>query len=241
MLLNSSDCEIFTQAHGEMKTILCYGDSNTWGFIPCAESYQSGAAQRYPRDVRWTGRLQTLLGSEFNVIEEGLNSRTTNLDYQVPPNRNGATYLPPCLYSHAPIDLVILALGGNDLKSYFKRTPQDVCNGMRELIDIIQKSNYGSQMQCAPEILLLSQIIPLPVSENYVDAAGNHAYKNLVANAKVLIPLYQTLAAEKKCYFLDLSHKIHPSSFDGVHLDENAHRIYADMLHQKVLDIFHHD
>ena len=101
------------------KTILCYGDSNTWGFVPCQENYQS-CTKRYSREIRWTGRLQCLLGEDFYVIEEGLNSRTTNVDYFVLPNRNGATYLPSCLYSHAPIDLVVLALGGNDLKTYFK-------------------------------------------------------------------------------------------------------------------------
>ncbi len=221
-----------------MKTILCYGDSNTWGFIPCTENYQSSSTKRYSREVRWPGRLQQSLGPEFYVIEEGLNSRTTNLDYQVPPNRNGATYLPPCLYSHAPVDLVVLALGGNDLKSYFGRTPEDVCNGMGELVDIIQSSRYGSQMKAAPNILLLSQPIPLPVAEEYVDEAGNQVFKDLVTRAKALVPLYRNLAAQKQCHFLDLSNDVIPSAFDGAHLDEKAHKACADLVYQKVLDIF---
>lgn len=228
----------FLNAEIIMKTILCYGDSNTWGFIPCAENYRSLSTKRYPRDVRWPGRLQQLLGSQFHVIEEGLNSRTTNLDYQVPPDRNGATYLPPCLYSHAPIDLVILALGGNDLKSYFGRTPADVCNGMRALIDIIQNSQYGSEMQSAPDILLLSQPIPLPIAEEYVDEAGNHVFENLVARAQALVPLYQMLARDKQCHFLDLSDDVKPSAFDGAHLDKSAHIACADLVHQTVLTIF---
>lgn len=221
-----------------MKTILCYGDSNTWGFVPCIENYQSRTTKRYPYDVRWTGQLQHLLGSEYYVVEEGLNSRTTNLDYQVPPNRNGATYLPPCLYSHAPIDLVVLALGSNDFKSYFGRNAIDVCNGMRELIDIVQSSAYGSNMQSPPKILLVSQPIPLPIVEQYVDESGNHIFKDVVSKAKALVPLYKQLAFEKQCHFLDISNDVKPSEFDGGHFDEAAHKIYAQSLYKKVLSIF---
>lgn len=47
-----------------MKTVLCYGDSNTYGYVP-----ETGL--RYPREVRYPGRLQLLLGEEYCVIEEG--------------------------------------------------------------------------------------------------------------------------------------------------------------------------
>ena len=86
-----------------MKTILCYGDSNTWGYIP-------GTGNRYPRQVRWTGVLQNLLGEKFHVIEEGLNGRTTVMDDPTRIAKNGLPYLRPCLDSHAPIDLVVLML-----------------------------------------------------------------------------------------------------------------------------------
>jgi lysophospholipase L1-like esterase len=87
-----------------MKTILCYGDSNTWGYAP-------GTGKRYLRHERWTGVLQQLLGSNAVVIEEGLNGRTTTLDDPTKPFRNGKDYLIPCLDSHAPLDLVVLMLG----------------------------------------------------------------------------------------------------------------------------------
>ena len=47
-----------------MTTILCYGDSNTYGYNPVN-------GLRYPKDVRWTGVLQKLLGEQYAVIEEG--------------------------------------------------------------------------------------------------------------------------------------------------------------------------
>src|SRR5689334_3492791 len=101
------------------RTILCYGDSNTWGYVPQDFTDKNITISRYPFDKRWPGILQSILGRNYHVIEEGLNSRTTNLDYHIPPDRNGKNYLAPCLYSHAPVDLIILALGTNDLKTCF--------------------------------------------------------------------------------------------------------------------------
>ncbi len=91
----------------------------------------------------------------FYVIEEGLNGRTTNVDFPIPPDRNGKNYLAPCLYTHSPLDLVITMLGGNDLKNIFHRTAEDIVTGAAELIQIIQSTKYGHDMQSPPEILLI--------------------------------------------------------------------------------------
>ena len=77
---------------GSMKRILCFGDSNTWGFDP-------GTRTRFPADVRWTGVLAQTLGSDYVVIEEGLNGRTTRWDDPMETGRNGMTYLRPCVES----------------------------------------------------------------------------------------------------------------------------------------------
>ena len=98
-----------------MKTVLCYGDSNTFGYIP-----ETG--MRYPRDIRYPGRLKKLLGDEYDVIEEGCNGRTTIHDDPVDGWKNGLDYLKPCLNSHKPVDFVILMLGSNDLKATFHLT-----------------------------------------------------------------------------------------------------------------------
>ena len=92
-----------------MRNILCYGDSNTWGYIPVK-------CERYPFDVRWTGVLQQELGAEYRIIEEGLNARTTAYEDPWSYWRNGKDYLPACLISQKPLDLLIISLGTNDLK-----------------------------------------------------------------------------------------------------------------------------
>ena len=107
-----------------MKTVLCYGDSNTYGAKPIGfdilDSPLIAGDMRFSRDERWTGILQKELEPDYFVIEEGLNARTTSFDDPVEGfHKNGKTYLLPCLESHAPIDLVILMLGTNDLKKRF--------------------------------------------------------------------------------------------------------------------------
>lgn len=218
------------------KTILCYGDSNTWGYVPISADVKK--IERYSRNIRWPGFLQKTLGENYYVVEEGLNSRTTNIDYQIPPNRNGKTYLAPCLYSHAPIDLVILALGGNDLKIYFNRTANDVCEGISELIDVIQQSQYGAEFKGPPEILLITHPIPLPICEQFVDEKGIHFLEGSIKKSKLLIPLYEELAKAKKCHFLNVSEKISPSPIDGVHLDQLAHKKLATLIERKIYTIF---
>ena len=101
-----------------MWEILCYGDSNTWGYNPSTK-------ERYDRYERWTGILQFTLGDEYHVIEEGLNGRTTVWDEPIEGEyKNGKTYLVSCLESHKPLDLVIIMLGTNDLKKRFSVTPR---------------------------------------------------------------------------------------------------------------------
>ena len=92
-----------------MKNILCFGDSNTWGYEPLV-------ARRYPADVRWPGVLQNSLGSDYRVIEEGLNGRTTFINEDERPLRSGSDVLPIILESHRPLNLVVVMLGTNDLK-----------------------------------------------------------------------------------------------------------------------------
>jgi lysophospholipase L1-like esterase len=92
-----------------MKTVVCFGDSNTWGYVPGSNG------ERLPREVRWPARLQRLLGNEWDVIAEGLNGRTATIERPDSEGRNGLPYLLPCLHSHAPVDVVVIFLGTNDV------------------------------------------------------------------------------------------------------------------------------
>jgi lysophospholipase L1-like esterase len=92
-----------------MKTVVCFGDSNTWGYVPGSDG------ERHPRNVRWPNRLQRLHGDDWDVIAEGLNGRTATIERPDSEGRNGLPYLLPCLHSHAPVDVVVIFLGTNDV------------------------------------------------------------------------------------------------------------------------------
>src|SRR5918995_379176 len=109
-----------------MRTVLCYGDSNTWGYDPATR-------KRYPPHVRWTGVLADQLG------EEGLNGRTTRWDDPIEPHRNGMTYLRPCVESHRPLDLVIVMLGTNDLKRRFDLSASDIAQSAAVVAETAQR------------------------------------------------------------------------------------------------------
>ena len=67
-----------------MKTILCYGDSLTWG-------YSAVGPSRHAYEDRWPSVLQAELGGGVRVIAEGLNGRTTAFDdHLAGADRNGA-------------------------------------------------------------------------------------------------------------------------------------------------------
>ena len=64
-----------------VNNILCFGDSNTWGFVPGAFDPKTFYMERYPISKRWPGVMRTILGTGYHVVEEGLNGRTTNVEY----------------------------------------------------------------------------------------------------------------------------------------------------------------
>ncbi|CAF1135254.1 unnamed protein product [Rotaria magnacalcarata] len=219
----------------EMRSILCYGDSNTWGFVPGS----FGIRERFDRNTRWTGRLQQLLDpAYFYVIEEGLNSRTTNLDYGDRPNGfRGTEFLSVILYTHAPLDLVIIMLGLNDLKKQFNnRTSQQIAEGIKELIDIIRSTTYGSNMQESPAILIVSTPIPVETSsENPSDMfeGAKERIQDLADELKTLVNKY-----DKNVYFVDAAPSVQMSPVDGIHFDATAHEQFALLMNKTIRKIF---
>lgn len=216
----------------KLKNILCYGDSNTWGYVPGSIDFNTMHVKRYDEKVRWTGRLQSLLEGHANIIEEGLNGRTTNIDDKDVPGGNGSTYLFPCLCSQAPLDLVILWLGVNDLKAEFNRTASETANGLDGLIRMIQTSNCGPEMLRSPDVLLIGY--PEIVNENLIDASGKKIFSGAIDKSKLYLDLCRKLADKRECKYVDMGAHIRFSDIDGVHLGESEHAIVADLLFAEI-------
>ena len=128
-----------------MKTIVCFGDSNTWGHIPGSDG------ERYPREVRWPARLATGLESEAEVISEGLSGRNATIESPVAEGRNGLPYLVPCLRSHAPVDILVIFLGTNDA---FWLEPLLVAQSIGRLVKAARAAEAGPE-RGAPKIVVV--------------------------------------------------------------------------------------
>jgi lysophospholipase L1-like esterase len=200
-----------------MKTILCFGDSNTWGFIP--ESITEAYPRRHPRDVRWPGVLQSELGAEFHVIEEGQNGRTTVHDDVINLHRNGRIYLPACLESHKPIDLVILMLGTNDLKVTYNLPPAEIAAGAAQLAKMILSSEAGPKAK-PPKLLLVA-----PPRMGHMPHLPDVYEKLAGAQEKTArFPgCYEAVAKSLGCAFLNSQEFTNPSPSDGIHLEAADH------------------
>ncbi len=191
------------------KCILCYGDSNTWGWPP------SGWG-RHPLEGRWPGVLENTLGDGYRIIEAGQPGRTTISAIENFGEEGAA--LQRHLNSGSRVDLVILLLGTNDVIARSGQTAADVTSDLGALVGMIQSNKEGREPS-APQVLILSP----PHLEQ--DAAAQFAVleESMVDKSHQLSELYQGLAEEKGCAFFDAAEIIRSSSIDGVHLDADAH------------------
>jgi lysophospholipase L1-like esterase len=191
-----------------MRTVLCFGDSNTWGYVPGSNG------RRFPHEVRWPGRLQLSLGEEFEVIAEGLNGRTATMDSPVAEGRNGLPYLVPCLHSHAPIDLLVVFLGTNDVGARFALPEGDVARSVGRLVKLARSAEAGPGGE-APEILV---ICPPPFDGHRLG------------------PQFTEVCGELGCELLDLDGVASYLEVgdDVEHLDEAAHAALAAAVEARV-------
>jgi lysophospholipase L1-like esterase len=183
-----------------MKTVLCFGDSNTQGLRP--------DGTRFPKHKRWPGVMLEHLGKDYEVIEEGLKGRTTTLDDPIEgKSKNGRRYLKPCLESHAPLDLVIVMLGTCEMKNRYGLGASDIALGMERLLKVIDT-----------EVLLLS---PIPFGSGIEKNPLYGSAKNLPQEVAIL---YEELAKKREIAFLNTSKFVQANASDSLHLDEEGHR-----------------
>lgn len=213
----------------EQIRILCYGDSNTWGYISGSNH------QRYGNDERWTKILAKLLGSDFEIIEEGLNSRTLISNDTRPgkEGKNGYEYLIPCLDTHDPIDLVLLMLGTNELKSTYNKSAKDI-GEMLEKYFVKTILNRKSQLKDSYPSLLI--IAPPIVNEEQEYCKTNDKYLGATQKSKELNDIYKNIAERYNCEFL--SSQGLETGIDGVHLTKESHKKLAEILEDKINNIY---
>lgn len=216
----------------KQKSVLCYGDSLTWGWIPVKEG---APTLRYPFEQRWTGVMAAALGEGYTIIEEGLSARTTSVDDPNDPRLNGSRYLPSALASHLPLDLAILMLGTNDTKPFYNRTPYDIAYGMTKLVGQVLTSAGGvGTPYPAPKCLVVAppplSLMPHPYFQGMF--GGGHE------KSKELGRQYRDMADFLKVDFLNAGDFVTTDGCDGIHFTAENNLDLGRAIAAKVKEIF---
>jgi len=209
----------------QTKVVLCFGDSNTWGYDPATQ-------KRFPRDVRWPGVLRRELGEGFEVIEEGLCGRTTVWEDPIEQYKSGGEQLVPAMLSHSPLDLLVIMLGTNDLKSRFSVSALEVAQGAGNLVRLARGCETGYSGP-APDVLLLCP----PPFASMEGTPFVEIFAGAEARSKELATYFRQIAEELDCHYLDTSGVITSSPLDGIHLESSEHAKLGSAVAVKVREI----
>ena len=187
-----------------MPSILCYGDSNTYGYYPNGMS-----GDRYPEDVRWTGILKS---KGFTVIDEGMCGRSIPIDPRLVDSffERWEKLDPP--------DIFMIMLGGNDLLHDESVTPEEVESRMDGFLKELPRLSWYK-----PSRTLL--VAPVPMVE------GAWVFDDeLIEKSASLGKNYKRLAEKHGIAFADGAAWGVKKVFDGVHFSEDGHRAFAERL-----------
>ena len=205
-----------------MKQILCFGDSNTWG-------YNGENRERFPWGVRWTSLLQEKFAEnrmDVRIIEEGLVGRTTVFEDPLRDGRKGTALFPTILETHAPVDAIVLMLGTNDCKTIFKASAKVIGAGIVRLLE------QAKRLAPKAEILLVS---PIELGTDVWKEEFDPEFSiNSVAVSKALAPEYADIAGKYGCRYLDAASVAAPGAADQEHMDAVSHGRLAESIYEKV-------
>ena len=207
------------------KRILCFGDSNTYGYTP--------AGGRYDENTRWPMRLANELGEGYAVVEEGFGGRTCVFDDPVEGGyKSGVNYLPPCLMSHNPLELVVIMLGTNDTKARFGMSTEAIGQAMMHLVHTAKQYAVNAEGKTS-RILIVA---PAPIRDNLMQT--HHAWffgQQAVEVTKGLAFEYRRLSKLLRTDFFDAAPYAQVSAQDAVHMTAEGHLQLAQALADKIL------
>jgi len=193
-----------------MKKVLCFGDSNTYGFIP-----ETGG--RYDKNTRWTGILQNLSKKYLQITAAGANNRTGFTISAGGDFLTGHKILPELL--NDDFDVVIIAIGVNDLQKFYDNTEVDIKAGIEKLIGIVRKKlPYAKIIIAAPAV----------ITENVLKSYFSTFFdKKSIEKSFLIAPVYKQAAEANGCIFVDLNDVAKVSEIDGLHYSAGSHRRIA--------------
>lgn len=204
-----------------MKKILCYGDSNTFGFIP-------KTCGRYEKSERWSGILSELL-PDYQVVEEGMNNRTGFFTNPEGLKQSGGDYLSVYLQNHKDIDICILSLGTNDSQIFYNLDEESIRKGLQRLIDTIHETNLRTEVVILPPVRIMPYILNSGFSMMFDKESIQRNHNTL--------SVFEQVAKENGCEFFDINEIVTPSEVDGLHYTKESHKLLAQYLAEFVKTI----
>ena len=207
-----------------MKTIVCYGDSNTYGYNP-------HNSLRYDESLIWPSLLQEAFKDDYLVYNEGLNGRTTAYDREGEDVKNGLKKLVPTLDKYNKIDILIFMLGTNDCNFDLYLSVDDIVEGMEKLL-ISSRDYLLNKQGFIPNTLI---IVPAGILKDIKGTTFEYQLdESSVYKSKAIAKPYKELAEKYGCLYLDCSNCLEVSSVDCEHLTVNGHRKLAELVYQLI-------
>ena len=216
-----------------MKNVLIFGDSNTWGYDYTAYMPESGSAKRMTPDERWPGLVRRQLGPEYTIIENALNARTSMREDPYFPNRLGIKSLQVALDANAPLDLVVLQMGCNELKHMFNLTAGMIAFGVEQLVLACKVPCYGYP---APQVLVIAPAPTHPDIDKMIFgfSFGPDAYQKSTAFSRE----YRAMAERNGCGFVDCAALgFELNTLDGLHYSKADHGKLAPVVADKIKEM----
>ena len=220
----------------EPTTVLLFGDSNTFGYMPVAFETHG---YRYPYEVRWTTKVSQSLGADYNVVIDGLMGRTIDKEHAFYGDYERGTYaLPSTFIGNYPIDIMVVMLGTNDCTVEQNMTAEEIAGEMRNFLDDTIELANGYQDGFVPRIILVA---PPLIRPEWKDSVSNlegafegwEEWQELddaaVEKSAALAGLYEQIAADYGCTFVDAG-VCEVSEEDCIHLTADGHTQLAELI-----------
>ena len=196
-----------------MRNIVCYGDSNTFGFNP-----KDGS--RFNEKTRWTSVLQNNFKTEYKVINEGMCNRTGFVDNPEGILFSSQKHFSDTLSKIDDVYVLILAIGTNDLMFKYNITFDTVEKGLNNLINLAKEKTNN-----------LIIVPPTIMTENILSGHFSSMFdKTSITKSKEAGKIFKQAADTNNCKYFDINEFVKPSNFDGLHYDEKSHKVIADKL-----------
>ena len=200
-----------------MKKAFFYGDSNTYGYDPAG--FMGG---RYPREERWTTILQDNLSQTWEVLADGMPGRS------LPSTGYEWDYLRSVLREVTPLDLFAVMLGSNDILGTLRPNAEKTAAKMNDFVSFV--TDFTGE---ATQFLLIAppriELREESYSASYV--RGDKSYAQIYfEQGEKLAEYYEDLAGYRGILFADASKWELDFAYDGVHLSERGHALFAQKM-----------